>query len=94
MSINAFAIDNVYPDVTFFLDLSPEEGMKRVKDRKRGADRLDQEALSFHERVYQGYQIVNEKFKDRIIKIDATPAPDVIADNIVKEILKKLEEKK
>ena len=94
MSINAFAIDNVYPDVTFFLDLSPEEGMKRVKDRKRGADRLDQETLSFHERVYQGYQIVNEKFKDRIIKIDATPAPDVIADNIVKEILKKLEEKK
>lgn len=92
MSINEFAIDNVYPDVTFFLDLSPEEGIKRMRDRKRGADRLDQEALDFHQRVYEGYQIVNDMFKDRIIKIDASPKPEVIADNIVKEILKKIKE--
>ncbi len=93
LSINAFAIDNVYPDLTFFLDLSPEEGMKRMKERTRGSDRLDDEAFSFHEKVYEGYQIVNERFKDRIIKIDAKPSPDVIADEIVEDILKKLKEK-
>ncbi len=93
LSINAFAIDNVYPDLTFFLDLSPEEGLKRMKERTRGSDRLDDEAFSFHEKVYEGYQIVNERFKDRIIKIDAKPSPDVIADEIVEHILKKLREK-
>lgn len=94
LAINQFAIDNVFPDLTFFLDLSPEEGLKRMKDRRRGADRLDQEKLDFHQKVYQGYQIINERFKDRIIKIDATPSPDVIADNIVSILLAKLKERK
>lgn len=93
LSINEFAIDNVYPDLTFFLDLSPEEGLKRMKDRTRGSDRLDEEALSFHEKVYEGYHIVNERFKDRIIRIDAKPSPDVIADEIVNHILNKLKER-
>lgn len=93
MAINAFAIDNIYPDVTFFLDLSPEKALERMKDRKRGADRLDQEKIDFHQRVYQGYQIVNEKFKDRIIKIDASPSSEVIASQIVSIIEKKWKEK-
>lgn len=94
MSINTFAIDKTFPDVTFFLDLSPEEGLNRMKGRERSADRLDQEKLDFHQRVYEGYQIVNEMFKDRIVKIDASQAPDKVADDIVKIILEKIKEKK
>ena len=94
MSINTFAIDKTFPDVTFFLDLSPEEGLNRMKGRERSADRLDQEKLDFHQKVYEGYQIVNEMFKDRIVKIDASQAPDKVADDIVKIILEKIKEKK
>ncbi len=94
MSINTFAIDKTFPDVTFFLDLSPEEGLNRMKGRERSADRLDQEKIDFHQRVYEGYQIVNEMFKDRIVKIDASQTPDKIADDIVKIILEKIKEKK
>ena len=56
LSINSFAIEGVYPDLTFFLDLTPEEGLKRVQGRARDADRLDKEASSFHHNVYEGYQ--------------------------------------
>lgn len=90
MSINNFAIEGNYPDITFFLDLTPEEGLKRMQSRTRDADRLDKEAYSFHHKVYEGYQIVNEKFKDRIIKIDANHTPDEISDEIVSIILKRL----
>lgn len=90
MSINAFAIENTMPDLTLFLDLPPEEGLRRINSRKRESDRLDQEKETFHKRVYEGYQIVNGMFKDRIVKIDASKSPDEVADDILKVILKKL----
>ena len=90
MSINSFAIENVMPDLTFFLDLSPEEGLKRIQSRKRESDRLDQEKLDFHKRVYEGYQIVNNRFKDRIVRIDASKAPNEIAEEICSILLSRL----
>lgn len=90
MSINAFAIENTMPDLTLFLDLSPEEGLRRINSRKRESDRLDQEKETFHKKVYEGYQIVNGMFKDRIVRIDASKSPDEVADDILKVILKKL----
>lgn len=90
MSINAFAIENTMPDLTLFLDLPPEEGLRRINSRKRESDRLDQEKETFHKKVYEGYQIVNGMFKDRIVKIDASKSPDEVADDILKVILKKL----
>lgn len=90
MSINAFAIENTMPDLTFFLDLSPEEGMKRISSRTRESDRLDQEKITFHQKVYDGYKIVNEMFKDRIVVIDASKTKDAIAKEIADIILKKL----
>lgn len=92
LSINNFAIDNLYPDFTFFLDLSAEEGLKRMKSRVRDSDRLDVEKETFHQKVYKGYQIINERFKDRIIKIDASKSPDEIASSIVSIILQKTKE--
>lgn len=90
MSINAFAIENTMPDLTLFLDLPPEEGLRRINSRKRESDRLDQEKETFHKKVYEGYQIVNRMFKDRIVRIDASKSPDEVADDILKVILKKL----
>lgn len=90
MSINAFAIENTMPDLTLFLDLPPEEGLRRINSRKRESDRLDQEKETFHKKVYEGYQIVNGMFKDRIVRIDASKSPDEVADDILKVILKKL----
>ncbi len=90
MSINAFAIENTMPDLTFFLDLSPEEGIKRISSRTRESDRLDQEKITFHQKVYDGYKIVNEMFKDRIVVIDASKTKDAIAKEIADIILRKL----
>ncbi|MDF2660874.1 MAG: thymidylate kinase [Paenibacillus sp.] len=70
--INRFAIDGTMPDLTLFLDVSPEVGLARIHaNREREVNRLDLEALSFHERVRAGYRQLLERFPDRIIRVDA-----------------------
>ncbi|TQS76389.1 dTMP kinase [Ornithinibacillus gellani] len=71
-AINRFAIRDCMPDLTLFFDIDPEKGLNRIavnKDRER--NRLDLEALSFHKQVYEGYQLVVERFSDRIQTIQA-----------------------
>ena len=81
-SINSFAIDNYIPNLTFFLELSPEEGLKRISKNKRIEDRLDQEKISFHEKVYAGYHILIKKYKRRFVVIDASKSPDQVAEQM------------
>lgn len=71
LAINEFAIEGHYPDLTVYLDLKADEGLKRIKHREF-LDRLDQEALSFHTDVVEGYRLINERFKSRIRKVDAS----------------------
>lgn len=90
LQINQFAIEGKMPDKTIYLDLSAEEGLARISSRARVKDRLDQEAISFHQDVYDGYQQIVERFKDRMIIVDALkPAEKVIEECtiIVKDLL-------
>ena len=58
--LNASAARGIRPDLTFFLDLDPVVGLERVKRRlapsRASRDRLEDEALAFHERVRQGFR--------------------------------------
>ncbi|WP_409252452.1 dTMP kinase [Bacillus sp. SCS-153A] len=72
-SINKFAIEDTMPDMTLYFDVEPEEGLKRISAHKgREVNRLDLEALDFHEKVREGYLMLLEKFPERIKKVDAS----------------------
>ena len=86
--INTFAIDSYFPDLTFFLDLSPEEGLKRISQNKREEDRLDKEKDSFHQKVYEGYKKVIKKYKKRFVIVDASKSPNEIAEFMLDKIKK------
>ena len=86
LSINLFAIDNTYPDMTVYLDVDEEVGLARISDRTF-KDRLDQESLAFHQRVAEGYREVLCRFKDRIRVIDASLSKEEVIDASLKEIL-------
>jgi dTMP kinase len=82
-SINAFAIGNKLPDLTIFIDVPPQVGLKRVFSNTRKIDRLDLETLEFHQKVYDGYKALTDRFKNRFIVIDGTnPVETVIEDTI------------
>lgn len=85
LQINEFAIEGRFPDITLFLDLSAEEGLKRIESRT-DKDRLDQEALDFHLRVTDGYRQVRERFKDRMIVIDASQPTEQVAEDCLIQI--------
>lgn len=75
--INEFAIEGHMPDATIFLSVSLEEGLQRVGSRGN-KDRLDQEAISFHESVAQGYEYVKQQYADRMVIIDADADVDTV----------------
>ena len=85
LSINLFAIDNTYPDMTIYLDVDEQVGLDRLKNRKF-KDRLDQESIDFHHRVKQGYKEVLKRFKDRIQIVDASKSKDEVINETYKLI--------
>jgi dTMP kinase len=64
--INYFAIEDALPDLTIFVDVRPEVGLKRVfQTPNREVNRLDLENLDFHKMIYRGYLELAKKY-DRI----------------------------
>lgn len=80
--INDFAIDGHLPDLTVYFDVTPDVGLSRIrKDHEGAMDRLEKEALSFHQRVYDSYMEIVKNNPDRIKTIDAAqPVEKVVAD--------------
>lgn len=62
------ACGGIEPDLTFFLDLEPEEGMQRLRRKK---DRLEDAGAFFHERVRSAFQEIALKHPARVHQIDA-----------------------
>ena len=90
LAINRFAIDQVMPEKTIFLDLPAEIGLERIRANHRETDRMDQEGRLFHEAVYNGYQNVLNANRDRMIVIDASRSREAVLEDafrIVKGIL-------
>ena len=68
--INFYALNHL-PNLTFYIDVDPEIGISRIKNRKKN-DRLDQEKITFHQKVREGYQSLVNKYPKRIYTIDGT----------------------
>lgn len=79
--VNRIAINGTVPDITFFLDIDPEISIIR-RINSTGADRIEQEKLDFHRRVYEGYKKLSILYPDRIKTIDATRSIEEISAQI------------
>ena len=79
--INEYAIGGLQPDITFYLDLDPDAGRER-NTRAGKTDRMEQEKMEFHRRVYNGYRELSEIYKDRFVCIDASLTIEEVADRI------------
>lgn len=63
--INSYAMENAMPDVTIFIDLRPSASFRSVSRN----DRLEREALSFHDKVYEGFVAQTATSNGRIVSI-------------------------
>lgn len=77
-TINEFAIQSLQPDLTFFMNVDPAVGKKRVL-AEGAPDRMESEAMTFHRAVYNGYVELSKIYKDRYVVIDGTKSIEEIA---------------
>lgn len=78
-NLNILATGGLKPDLTLVLDLPAEVGLRRLA---RTPDRIESEALEFHERVRQGYLAMARLEGFRIKVIDASGSIDDISSKV------------
>ena len=76
------------PDITFFLDIRPEDGLKRVDDR--GGANIGFEKIDFLKEVYR---IFNGPGFEKMIRIDAKRGVGEISDQIWSRVSPLLKER-
>lgn len=69
------------PDKTLWLDLPVAEGMQRAGKRS-AADRFEQEAMAFFDRVHQGFDEQYQAHPERISRVDASGSEAEVAQRI------------
>ncbi|SDI96891.1 dTMP kinase [Alteribacillus bidgolensis] len=86
-NINEFAIGEYMPDRTIYLDIVPERGLSRIhQNKEREFNRLDQETIEFHKKVFEAYHLLLERFPNRMFKIDADQSVELVVDEAVTHI--------
>ncbi len=94
-AINSIAIDGFTPDLTFILDIEPEEGIKRSLKQNESAgtlteDRFEALDLSFHKKLRAEYLAIAKREPERCCVIDAMKDIDTITDALESAIRDKL----
>lgn len=90
--LNQFATEGLEPDLTILVCVHPEIGLERIRKNSRDMDRLENETIQFHQKVYYGYQILAKESHNRIIVINGEETQDVVADNTIDVVLKFIKE--
>jgi dTMP kinase len=85
--ITRFATQNLIPDLTLYLDISPKIGIQRRESGGEVLNRLDREALDFHQRVREGYLALIKENPERWRIIDGSGTREEV-HRAIKAVLK------
>lgn len=76
--LDAWIVRNYYPDLTILLDVTPEVGLQRLRNRQK--DRIEKEQEAFFVRVREAYLERARQDRRRIHIVDASKTlPEVTA---------------
>ncbi|HEX2833325.1 MAG TPA: dTMP kinase [Thermoanaerobaculia bacterium] len=81
-TLNAWATENIKPELTLLFDLDEQTGLDRAHARNAGMEvdegRFEAEDLRFHRRVREGYLAMATAEPKRFVKIDADGTIDEV----------------
>ena len=80
ISLNKFATYNTKPDLTIYLDVEVEEGLRRRKIKN--LDRLESLGFEFQEKVRNQYIKLVKLFPERIVSINGMQSNEKICEEI------------
>jgi dTMP kinase len=84
--VNAFAVADCVPDITFVLDVDASTAESRMQRERRKADRMEQQSAEFYERVRKGYRELAASEPKRIVVVDGLGDVDEIEKQIWKTL--------
>ena len=87
IELNNYATFTLLPDITFFVDIRPEEALRRKDSDK---DRIEGEGIELQTRVRKTYQILAERFNDRYVIIDGYAEKGDIHQKVLNEMKRRM----
>ncbi len=85
---------DLWPDLTILMDSDVNSSVTRARRRNKGAEhdenRFEKENRAFFTRVHEGFLAIAEREPQRVVKIDARPAIDVVHQEIVRVVNERL----
>ena len=88
--IESIVCQGVYPDLTFFLEISPEESILRRKNEI--PDRIESEGIRFLEKVNEGFKLIAKEKNWKVIS--ASQNIKTISNQIKETIINNFSENK
>lgn len=87
MQITYFAVQDVKPQLTFFLDINPVDAFRRKGGADQG-DVFEQAGIEFHQKVRENFKILAKKEPERFVVIDASQSAEKVFSDVI-NVLKK-----
>ncbi|MBN1427543.1 MAG: dTMP kinase [Anaerolineae bacterium] len=89
--ITQFATDGLRPDLTIYIEISPEEGLRRRRqDKDAEWNRLDDLPTDFHRRVHEGYRHLIAAEPDRWVVIDGERDIEAVQTDVRAAVMARL----
>ena len=79
--LNAFAVGDCIPDVTFFLDVDLQTARERMKGPRR-PDRMEQQPDEFYKDVIAAYRKLAKHEPKRVMLVDGSKSADAVENEI------------
>lgn len=85
--LHGIACRGTEPSLTLYLRIRPEVSQKRLSRQKK--DRLEQEGVAFHERVFEAYEALAAAHPERIVAVDGERSEAAIAQDIWRIVMER-----
>lgn len=83
--VKTLSIGEFEPNLTFVMDIAPEEGLKRA-DARAGETTFESKDLAFHQKIRNGFLTIARANPERCVIIDASQDADTIAAQILQAV--------
>ena len=91
-ALERLTVGGLLPDITFILDIPPEDGLARAAERRSGdaPDRFESQEVMLHERVRRAFLDIAEEEPERCVVIDASQPEALVAEDVWEVVLQRL----
>jgi dTMP kinase len=90
LTLNVWATQGLFPDLTILLHLEPEAGLLRSLEEP---DRIEMEGGGFHAKVADAYLKIAEEHPERFVVVDADDTPERVHEQVVEALKRVLKER-